>query len=188
MALRPPLPSLPFPALGDGDFVLRAWERRDAPALARIVDDPEVTRFTYLEAGFSEGDARHWVATSRSSWDSGLARVAIADRTSGDAIGAVGLEVDWRRSSAEGFYWLGRQSRGRGVMTRSLRLLAGWAFDTVGIERLFLVIEPANTASRSVAAGAGFQLEGLMRAYQPFKGGRPDFECWSLLPSDRNAQ
>jgi RimJ/RimL family protein N-acetyltransferase len=184
MALHPPLPYLPSPPPSDGDVVLRPLERRDAPALARIVADPDVTRYTYLEPGFSEGDARRWVATSRASWDSGLARVTVTDSTSADAIGVVGFEVDWRRASAEGFYWLSRQARGRGVMTRALRLLTAWAFETVGIERLFLIIEPVNTASKAVAARAGFRCEGVLRAYQPFKGTRPDFECWSRLPGD----
>jgi len=185
MDLRPPLPGLPVPALSDGNVVLRPWQRSDAAALVRIVSDPEVTRYTYLEPGFSEADARHWVATSRSSWGSGLARVAVADRTTDDPVGVVGFEVDWRRTSAEGFYWLDPAARGRGVMTRALRLLAGWGFATVGIERLYLIIEPANTASKAVAARADFRYEGLLRAYQPFKGTRPDFECWSLLPADQ---
>ena len=185
MALRPPLPDLPVPPLTDGDVVLRSLERRDAPALARIIADPDVTRYTYLEPGFSEGDARRWVATSRASWDSGLARVAVTDATTPDPLGVVGFEVDWRRSSAEGFYWLSAAARGRGLMTRALRLLTGWAFDAVGVERLYLIIEPVNEASKAVAARAGYRFEGVLRAYQPFKGGRPDFECWAQLPEDR---
>lgn len=164
--------------------ILRPWERREAADLVRIVADDDVTRFTYLEPGFTEGDARHWIATSRSGWDGGLARLAVVDRASGAPAGVVGLDVDWRRGSAEGFYWLGRAARGRGLMTEALDLLARWSFDTAGIERLYLIIEPVNVASKGVAERAGFRFEGVLRAYQPFKGHRPDFECWSRLPRD----
>jgi RimJ/RimL family protein N-acetyltransferase len=35
-----------------------------------------------------------------------------------------------------------------------------------------------------VAEHAGFVREGVLRAYQPFKDGRPDMVCYSLLPGD----
>ncbi len=187
MASLPPLPRFSEPWPTDGDVTVRPWRRRDAGALAHIAADPDVVRFTYLEAGFTESDARRWLAASRNHWDGGLARLAVTDTATGEPIGVIGIEVDWRRHSAEAFYWLAAAARGRGVMTRALRLLADWAFDRVGIERLFLIIEPVNTASQAVARRVGFQFEGVLRAYEPFKGRRPDFQCWSLLPGDRSA-
>jgi RimJ/RimL family protein N-acetyltransferase len=183
--LMPPLRHFPHPWLSDGDVALRPWRRREAAALARMVADPDVVRFTYFERGFTEGDARRWIAANRTHWDGGLARLAVVEVATDRPVGVIGMEVDWRRQSAELFYWLAARDRGHGFMTRALRLMADWALDEVGLDRLFLIIEPINMASRGVARRTGFRREGLLRSYQPFKTRRPDFECWSLLPGDR---
>ena len=71
-------------------------------------------------------------------------------------------------------YWLVPAARGRGVATRAVRLLARWAFDSLGVVRLELTCGPDNVASQRVAERCGFTREGLMRAHLPFKGGRRD--------------
>jgi hypothetical protein len=65
-----------------------------------------------------------------------------------------------------------------------LALLAGWAFDTVGIERLTLLIHMDNAPSQHVGSRCGSTSEGVLRAYQPFKGARPDMISYSLLAAD----
>lgn len=188
MAILSPVPRLVEPWPSDGVVAVRPWKRRDSAALARIAADPGVVRFTYFEPGFTESDARRWIAASRSHWDSGLVRMAVADANNDEPLGVIGLEIDWRRQSAEVFYWLASYARRQGVMTRGLVLVSRWAFAAVGVERLFLIIEPVNEASERVAKRAGYIYEGLLRSYQPFKGRRPDFGCWSLLPSDVGLQ
>jgi [ribosomal protein S5]-alanine N-acetyltransferase len=183
--LMPPLRPFPRSLLSDGEVAIRPWHRREAAVLARMVADPGVVRFTYFERGFTESDARRWIAANRTHWDGGLARLAVVDAATDRPVGVIGMEVDWRRQSAELFYWLAARDRGHGLMTRALRLISDWALDEVGLDRLFLIIEPVNKASRAVARRAGYRREGLLRSYQPFKGGRADFECWSLLPEDR---
>lgn len=81
-------------------------------------------------------------------------------------------------------YWVKREARGRGVATRALRLLSRWAFDELGARRVQLIAQPENLASQRVAEKAGFQREGLLRAYAELKGRRPDFHMYSLLPGD----
>ena len=86
--------------------------------------------------------------------------------------------------SAEAFYWVVRDARGRGVASTALGLVADWAFDAVTVERLYLLTHLDNEASQRVAKRCGFTREGVLRAYEPFKGRRPDLICWSLLPKD----
>ena len=66
------------------------------------------------------------------------------------------------------------QARRRGVATRSVRLIAGFAFEELEAERLEIQVEPANPASQRVAEAAGFTREGVLRAYQEIKGTRRD--------------
>jgi ribosomal-protein-serine acetyltransferase len=60
-------------------------------------------------------------------------------------------------------YWVRTGETGKGVATALVRHLADFGFDTLGLERLELVIEPANAASVRVAEKAGAVREGLLR-------------------------
>lgn len=85
---------------------------------------------------------------------------------------------------AEVAYWLKRGARGRGVASRVLRRLAAWAFQELGIARLWLEADPGNTASQRVAEKAGFVREGLLRSHCVRDGARHDCVLFSLLPLD----
>jgi RimJ/RimL family protein N-acetyltransferase len=80
---------------------------------------------------------------------------------------------------------MGAPTRGRGVCTRALRLLAGWAFQELDLRRLELVTDPDNLASQRVAEKAGFRREGVLRAYLIDRDGSfRDAVMFSLLPGD----
>jgi len=62
-------------------------------------------------------------------------------------------------------YWLTERARGRGIATDAVRLLAGWAFGVLRLDRLELMIHPENTASQPVAERCGFTREGFLRSH-----------------------
>lgn len=163
---------------------LRVFGIEDAAEVAEACSDPLIPKFTFMADGLSGEGARDWIQQSNERWSGGNARFAIVDSESGDFLGQVGMGVSWRQRSGEVYYWVARQARGRGVASMATGLVADWAFDVVGIERLFLLTHLENEASQRVAKRCGFTREGVLRAYEPFKGGRPDLVCWSLLPTD----
>ena len=135
-----------------------------------------------MKAGLTEADAEEWITRSNEWWPLGHPRFAIVDLT--DAVlGQIGMAVNERHRSAEVYYWVAPQARRRGVAMAALGLLADWAFES-GLERLFLLVHVDNETSNRLAERCGFTREGILRAYEPFKGGRPDLVCWSLLPRD----
>ncbi|MCU0262466.1 MAG: GNAT family N-acetyltransferase [Candidatus Nanopelagicales bacterium] len=75
-------------------------------------------------------------------------------------------------------------SRGRGVTTEAVRLLAAYLFGRTKANRIRLVIHPDNAASRRVAAKCGFSLEGTARGAWYHRGRHHDVEVWSLLRDD----
>jgi RimJ/RimL family protein N-acetyltransferase len=79
---------------------------------------------------------------------------------------------------------LAPSARGRGAATQALRQLSDWAFGTVGLRRLQLLISVDNQASSRVAKRAGYRLDGVLRSLYVKPGLRSDTEVWSLLPSD----
>jgi RimJ/RimL family protein N-acetyltransferase len=73
---------------------------------------------------------------------------------------------------AEIGYVVGPAARGRGVGTRTLRLLTDWGFAELGLERLELWIDVTNAGSERVAERAGYVREGVLRSYL-VQGGHP---------------
>ena len=57
------------------------------------------------------------------------------------------LQDDTARISAEIGYWLGVSAWGRGIATAAVRELTAYAFDVVGLERVFAVCVTRNPAS-----------------------------------------
>jgi RimJ/RimL family protein N-acetyltransferase len=172
----------PDPPLRAEGIVLRLFRPEDAAAVVKACADPAIPRFTFMKEGLTLPEAEQWIDRANEGWATGSVRFAIVDVT-GRLLGQVGLAANDHYGSAEAFYWLAADARGRGVATRALTLVANWAFDS-GIERLFLLVHPENVWSHRVAQRCGFSHEGVLRAFEPFKGQRPDLVSWSLLPGD----
>jgi RimJ/RimL family protein N-acetyltransferase len=93
-------------------------------------------------------------------------------------------DVDLDEARAAVGYWLAPDARGRGVATRTVRLLARWAFDHLAVARLELTCAPDNVAPQRVAERCGFVREGVLRSHLRFKGGRRDTMVFSLLSGE----
>ena len=174
----------PDPPLTDGVVTLRSWSDLDAGALAALMDEPEIARWTRAPSPYRERDAIEWLATH-----STLMRrrselpLAIADAESGELIGSIGLRFP-EEGRGEFGYLVAAPARGRGVTERALRLFARWAFAELAMERLEVLVQPANEASLKVAERVGFQREGVMRSYTAVRGRRVDMVVLGMLPDD----
>jgi RimJ/RimL family protein N-acetyltransferase len=124
---------------------------------------------------YSLGDA----STALQQWDPAQGErasygVLRADRL----VAALGLMLD-SPQSAELAYWVRPEERRRGIGLRSLRALTAWAHRSGGLGRLWLEIEPGNTASLELAGRAGFQLEQrLPRHCRSWLADDPDRDHW----------
>ena len=175
---------VPDPSLKTDKVILRQFRIEDAGAVAAACADPDITRFTFMKEGLTDAEAADWITRSHEWWARGHPRFAIVDATTERFLGQVGIAVNEHHRSAEAYYWIAVQARHRGVASDALALVADWSFAN-GIERLWLLIHPDNGPSSRLAERCGFTREGVLRAYEPFKGTRPDVVSWSLLPDDR---
>ena len=178
MEWAPPEPRLEAPGVA-----LRPFRVSDAAAVADACRDPAILRFTFMEDDLTEAGAVEWINEATEWWSRGQPRFAIVDPDDDRLLGQVGLGVNSRHLSAEGYYWVVPSERGRGVAFAALGLVADWGFSK-GIERLFLLVHPENIASNRLAERMGFVREGVLRSYEPVKDSRPDLVSWSLLPDD----
>jgi RimJ/RimL family protein N-acetyltransferase len=135
-----------------------------APYVQAFADDPELARMVGFDAP-SERDAR---ATFRRD---------ARDRASGDAArfaavsggGFAGLfllhSFAWEHRRAECGFLVVPAARRRGIALEAVRLLAGWAFSALGLHRVGLATLKDNLATQRLAERAGFEREGILRAY-----------------------
>jgi RimJ/RimL family protein N-acetyltransferase len=176
----------PAPPLTDGTVLLRWFRRSDAATVVAICADPEIPRWTYMPDDLDVRSARAWIDRREQARQFGItATFAVVERASRAVVGQCGVGLDRQRNAGEAFYWVGAPARGRGVARAALRLVVRYAFETLGLERVELKIDPGNTPSQAVAVACGFTYEGTLRSDQPFKGRRMDSQIWSRLPDDR---
>ena len=171
----------PDPPLANGVVRLRPLALADAGALAAVSRDPSITRNTNTPAFADENEARAWLG-ERTWRADGPWRFVIADAGSNELLGYIGVRLVDRNGQIG--YWVRQEARGRGVATRALRLVSRWALETAGFDRVQLLVEPGNEASRRVAEKAGFREEGVLRRYVDVGGRRADGIMFGLLPED----
>jgi RimJ/RimL family protein N-acetyltransferase len=158
------------PTLRDGDLVLRPKRPTDAEAITAACQDPEIPRWTLVPSPYSLEDARAFLESSAEEEAAGKSVNLLAvDARDDRLLGSFSLmELDHEAGYGEIGYWMAAEARGRGIATRAVRLLAGWARHELGLVRIDVLPHKDNPASRRVAEKAGFtdtgELVGAPRA------------------------
>jgi RimJ/RimL family protein N-acetyltransferase len=177
---RPPI-VVPERGVAGGGVVLRPWSRGDAAEVVALVDDPAIRQWLPLPDPYTLDDAEEYIAGTRVQLTAGTA-AALAVVADGRLVGSVGLRLDTLDGgTAEIGYWVGAAARGRGVASTAARLLSDFGFETLGLRRVELNAAVANTASRRVAEKAGFEPEGVRRAWRTIEGVPTDFAVYSRI-------
>jgi RimJ/RimL family protein N-acetyltransferase len=178
----------PDPPLVDETVRLRPWTAADVPAKLMGFGDESVQRFVWPQTSdYTAADARAYFDAQEDARLRGEElNFAFVDPQDADAMlgGGSLYGVDLGQARAAVGYWLGPHTRGRGVASHAVRLLAGWAFDELGVARIELTCAPENEASQRVALRCGFVREGVLRSHIPFKGASRATVMFSLLPGE----
>lgn len=138
-------------------LLLRRLRAEDAPALAAVLGDAEVMRYS-MGVLTGEGIA-DWLRDQVEGYTRrGFGPWAVILRQTGGLIGYCGLfelpDVGGQPAIEIG-YRLARSSWGHGYATEAVRAVRDYAFATLGLTRLIALIDPANTASIRVAEKVG---------------------------------
>jgi len=172
----------PVEGISDGEIRLRLRTDADNPAIVDACRDPEIVRWTRVPDSYDETTAAEWAAESLRQRNAGTGlHLIVADAADDSLLGSIGAHMAQSEGRSDVGYWLAPRARGRGVMTRAVRLLSRWLFENLPVERIEITIEPANAASRRVAEQAGYTFEGILRSHTVIKGKRRDMAIHSLL-------
>jgi RimJ/RimL family protein N-acetyltransferase len=171
--------------LAVAEFVLRPWRRTDAPALLAACQDPEIARWVTIPQPYGEADADAFIESSLAAWRDGTgAPFAIVDAATDQLLGAATRFGPDGHQATLGL-WLVPEARGRGIGTRTIQALAAWTFATTAAFRIDVFIMVGNDASERMVKRAGFQREGVLRAWDLHHAGMPvDCVVYSRLRTD----
>jgi ribosomal-protein-serine acetyltransferase len=119
----------------------------------------------WMTSSYSRDDASKWVEHAVASWESGDEyEHLIIDSTDGSIAGACGLNLLNRINGVCNLgYWVRTSKLGRGAARQAALLLRDFGFETVGLNRLEIVVADGNSFSRKVAESTGATYEGLQR-------------------------
>jgi RimJ/RimL family protein N-acetyltransferase len=144
-------------------FVLRALVPADAESLALHANDRDLwlNLRDLFPHPYSVDDARAYIAHAAAR----PVQTSFGIVVNGAAVGSISLKpgTDIERHTAEIGYWLGRAVWGKGIATQAVRTVTRYAFDTLGMHRVFAVPFAANLASQRVLEKAGYVRECVMR-------------------------
>lgn len=164
---------------------LRSPNVADAPALFALVQQDQTTLARWLP----------WAATTHSAADERIflryCQGRIADKQLWLAViwvdqqpaGMIDLH-NFQDRHADVGYWLGRDFRGQGVISRSLAEVEAVGFDQLNLVKLEILAATANRASRQVAERNHYQLDGILRQHIPTTTGFTDAAVYSKLATE----
>lgn len=181
-----------FDELRGSRVVVRPYRLDDADQIFAAVEEsrqhlwpwlPWVAQHQTIE------DTRDFILRTQARW---LLRedmtVGFFEAESGRYLGGSGLHPRgnaWDVPALEIGYWVRASAEGHGYVAETVRLLADYAFNSLGAQRVMIHCDARNTRSAAVAERLGFVREALLRHdARAADGELRDTLVFSLIPSD----
>jgi ribosomal-protein-serine acetyltransferase len=183
---------LPDPAtvtLSEGVFQIRPLTERDAHALFEAISEslPQLCNWlTWCRPDYDLYDCTAYIVKAQADWLKGKQfNFGTFDVKTEVLLGSVALnQFTVVHSLANVGYWVRSSKAGQGIATAAVKLIAKFAFQTLALNRLEMVVPVGNVASQRTALKAGACFEGTLRQRLILSGKLHDANLYSLLPQD----
>ena len=136
-------------------LILRPWSENDAEELYKYASDPEVGPPAGWPPHTSVENSREIIRTVLSAPET----YAVCLKENGKPIGSVGLhrnDLAEKDDEYELGYWIGRPFWGQGLIPEASRELLRYAFEDLGMNRIWCGYYDGNEKSRRVQEKLGF--------------------------------
>ena len=173
------------PVLTGSRVTLRELEIEDAPSLFSMLSTEEVSRFISPPPSSVEGFERFILWSQRERAAGRFICFAVVPQGTNTAIGIFQLrQIEAGFASGEWGFAIGSPYWGSGVFTEGARLVADYAFETIGVHRLEARAAVMNGRGNGALRKIGAVQEGILRR-SFVKNGEPlDQVLWSILADD----
>ncbi|HOV58246.1 MAG TPA: GNAT family protein [Rhodanobacteraceae bacterium] len=179
----------PLPVIESARLRLRELRVEDADALFALFSDPEVMRYWSRGPWTERAEALEHIERM----NHGRAEVefypwAIARLEDDGLVGTASL-FEIAREHGRGMigYAVAPAWQGRGYALEAVRSMLRFAFEVLGMQRIEIDTDPANTPSRRLAERCGARLEGLLRRRWFVHGAYADACLYGLLREEFDA-
>lgn len=173
----------PPETMTDGVVALRRMRESDRAVVLSTMADPVVRRWLNMPTNPRDADFESALRIIRNGFATGdRYDYCVTEPPDDVTLGAV-IASRRHRENYELAYLANGEGRGRGLMTRAVRLLCDWLF-AEGVGRIEIRTHPDNDASQRLAERCGFRREGRERRSIWLHNKREDALLWSLLPDD----
>ena len=168
----------------DEDLSLRPLRKEDATGIFHILDtyrDNMRRWLPFVDSTLSVEDSEAFTESVEFGDEEVFAIIY-----KGQFAGIIGFKYsEPGNNRTEIGYWLSPEFQRLGIMTRCVRTLCGYAFETLGMHRIAIKCAVGNTASIAIPQKLGFRLEGIERDGELLcDGNYTDIESWSLLSDE----
>jgi len=144
-------------------IVLRPLRMSDAKVLVKYVNDPELTKYLSITPPLSLKQEQDYVKRTIKGWKIGN-ELDWAITLDGKLIGTIALKhVDKKNMSAELGIWVARAHHRKGVGYESAKLAISFAFEKLGLNRIYYYLLAPNVASKKLIEKLGGKYEGTQR-------------------------
>ena len=140
---------------------IRKFDKGDIPNKVKWINDPKNNTFLHYDLPLEIEKTEIWFEKNKERNDRYDAIVEV----DGIPVGLVGLlSIDQKNKKAEYYITIGEgEYLGKGIAQGATKLLLHYAFDTVGLNRVYLYTEIENCAAVKAYERIGFKREGLLK-------------------------
>ncbi len=174
----------------DQNIELRLYEPSDAEELSALIEENfnHLKKWSaWLKADRSIENTHNFIERNRKQFADGEG-FAVGIWFAGEMAGQIEYNyIDRVNRKTEIGFWLGESFQGKGLVTRSCRVLINYAFDELRLNRVEMRCGSENTKSRRIAEKLGFQEEGITRQAGWLHDRFVDFAVYGILKSEWRA-
>lgn len=167
---------------------LRKLEYKDAPLMLEWMHDPDTKKYfrKSMESQTLE-ETLLFIENARNSFEEGSTlHFAVVD-SNDQYLGTISLKnINKEDGNAEYAVSMGRRGRGNGIAKEATWEILSYAFNKLGLERVFLNVLEDNIRAQKLYEKCGFKFEGEFRKCLLKDGKYKNLKWYSILKEEFN--
>lgn len=177
---------VPYPNIQTERLIIRMVKRSDAEDLYELCRRPETSMFSLWKPHASLNETKEFINYQLTRYRKKQCMFfVVEEKASGRVIGTcsyVSMDDDFK--IAEIGYSVLSDLWNMGFATEIADALMGYAFNRIGVQRVFARVLPQNTASQRVLLKLGLIFEGTQRKGYYFDGRVSDVQVFGITDDD----